>query len=159
MNEKEKITNYETLKHIERVRNILNIIIIELIKRGENHDQTKLKSPEVELIAEHTDKLANCTYGSDEYNKNKEALGPALEHHYANNRHHPEFHNNGIDSMNIVDIVEMLADWQAASERHNDGNLAKSIKINQERFNMSEQLVKIFSNSVDILKKGTICEK
>jgi hypothetical protein len=44
--------------------------VVELLKRGELHDQTKLESPEVEVFAEYTPRLAGCTYGSDEYKTN-----------------------------------------------------------------------------------------
>ena len=151
MNEKEKAVNYDTFRHIERVRNLLNACVADLIKRGELHDQTKLIPPEVEYFAEYTDKLATCTYGSDEYKKYLEAIKPALDHHYANNRHHPEHHKNGINDMNLLDIVEMLCDWKAASERHNNGNIRKSIEINANRFGISPQLVKILENTADLL--------
>ena len=149
----EEATNYHTMRHIERVRNIINICVNELLKRGEMHDQSKLESPELEAFTEYTPKLATCTYKSEEYNSYTDAMRPALEHHYANNRHHPQHHKNGIDDMNLIDIIEMLCDWKAASERHNDGNIKKSIEINADRFNMSPQLTKILENTVDIISK------
>lgn len=63
----QRATNNETFRHIERVRNLLNKCINELLSRGELHDQTKLESPEVEAFTEYTPRLATCTYGSDEY--------------------------------------------------------------------------------------------
>ena len=45
----------------------------------------------------------------------------------------------------------MLIDWKAASERHDNGNVLTSIDINKIRFNMSDDLVKIFENTVDYL--------
>lgn len=152
LTQKQKATNFDTLSHICKVRDYLNICITELLKRGEDHDKTKMENPELDLFVEYTDKLAKSTYGSEEYNKNKEEMAIAIEHHYANNRHHPECHKNGINDMNLIDLVEMLCDWKAASERHNDGNIRKSIEINGKRFNMSEQLVKIFENSVYLLE-------
>ena len=112
MTTEEQATNYHTFRHIERVRNLLNMCVQELLHRGELHDQSKLESPEVELFTEYTSKLATCTYGSPEYEGFKKAMGPALAHHYANNRHHPEHHKNGIDDMNLLDVVEMLCDWK-----------------------------------------------
>ena len=151
LTEAEKATNYDTFRHIERVRNLLNACVTDLVKRGELHDQTKLVSPEVEAITEYTPKLATCTYGSDEYKGYLAAIKPALDHHYAHNRHHPEHHKDGINDMNLLDIVEMLCDWKAASERHNDGNIRKSIEINANRFNMSPQLVRILENTADVM--------
>lgn len=147
----EQATNFATCKHIMRLRTLLNVCCHELMKRGEAHDQSKLTSPEVNLFTEYTPKLAGCTYGSEEYKVFLKDMGPALEHHYANNRHHPEHFKNGIEDMNLLDMVEMLCDWKAASERHNDGNIRKSIEHNADRFNMSPQMVKIFENTADIL--------
>jgi hypothetical protein len=121
--------------------------------RANEHDQSKLESPEVEMFTEFTNKLADLTYGSKEFNDCKEQMGPALEHHYANNRHHPEHFKNGIDDMNLLDLIEMFCDWKASSMRHNNGNLLKSIEINAKRFKMNEQLVKIFENTADFIEQ------
>ena len=86
--------------------------------------------------------------GSIEYKESLEKLGPILEHHYANNRHHPEHFKNGIADMDFVDLIEMFCDWKAASMRHNSGNIRKSIELNKKRFKINKQLVKIFENSI-----------
>jgi len=151
LTEAQKATNCDTFRHIERVRNLLNACAIELLKRGELHDQSKLESPEVEAFTEFTPKLAACTYQSEEYKSFLAAMKPALDHHYANNRHHPEHFKRGINDMNLLDIVEMLCDWKAASERHNDGNIRRSIEVNALRFQMSEQLIRILENTADLL--------
>jgi hypothetical protein len=127
-------------------------MIVLLLARAEVHDQSKLDLPEVELLTKYTPKLAGVTYGSTEYQQLLAELKPALEHHYANNRHHPEHHKNGIDDMTLIDLLEMFCDWKAASERHNDGNINKSIEKNADRFSMSPQLVKIFENTVSHLE-------
>lgn len=145
----EQATNYVTFRHIERVRNLLGKMIGELLKRAELHDQSKLIPPEVAAFTEHTKNLATSTYGSEEYKAflKSDSLKPALSHHYANNRHHPEHFKNGVDDMNLLDVLEMLCDWKAASERHNDGNIRTSIEKNAERFNLSSQLVRILENT------------
>lgn len=147
MTEAQKATNYDTFRHIERVRNLLNGAAAELLRRGELHDQTKLESPEVEAFTEYTAKLATCTYGSAEYEGYRQAMGPALAHHYANNRHHPEHFKGGVNDMTLIDLLEMFVDWKAASERHNDGNIRKSIEKNADRFGLSPQLVRILENT------------
>ncbi|RJQ27074.1 hypothetical protein C4577_02010 [Candidatus Parcubacteria bacterium] len=147
LTKEEQATNYHTMRHIEIVRNNLNMFITDLLKRGELHDQTKLEQPEVAYFSLYTDKLATCTYGSAEYEGYRKAMDPALTHHYARNRHHPEHWKNGIDDMNLLDLCEMFCDWLAASKRHNDGNILKSIEKNADRFKMSPQLVKIFENT------------
>lgn len=153
LTEKEQATNFVTMRHIERVRNLINRCVKILLEKGENHDQSKLEYPEVQIFAEHTEKLSKLTYNSDEYNNCKLAMKPALDHHYANNDHHPEFHKNGINDMDLLDILEMLCDWKAASERHENGNINKSIEINANRFGISPQLTKIMENTAKKLFK------
>ncbi len=53
--------------------------------------------------------------------------------------------------MSLVDLVEMLADWRAATERHDDGDMARSLKIQKERFGISDQLAQILENTVEEL--------
>ncbi len=143
--------NIETQKHIENVRKYIRFITDKLTQRGVDHDASKMESPEVELFAQYTKKLANLTYGSDEYNASLEAIKPALDHHYATNRHHPEHFVNGINDMNLIDLVEMFCDWKASTLRMNDGNLLKSIELNAERFNIDPQLKQIFLNTANLL--------
>jgi hypothetical protein len=147
LTEEQQACNFITMRHIEKVRNYINRVISNLMGRAEKHDQSKLESPEVELFTEYTPKLAACTFGSEEYNRFKKEMGVALEHHYARNAHHPEHHKHGINDMTLLDLVEMLVDWKAASERHNDGNILKSIEHNGQRFEMSPQLIRIFENT------------
>jgi hypothetical protein len=141
----------ETQKHIEKVRKYIRIITDKLTTRGVNHDAAKLDSPEVEIFAEHTDALSATTYGSPEYQQHLDAMKPALDHHYAAYRHHPEHFQNGINDMNLIDLVEMLADWKAASERQHNGNLLTSIEQNAVRFKMSDQLKQILLNTAKTL--------
>jgi len=147
------ITNNDTRKHILNVNMFINMFVVELLKRGIEHDNTKLKEPEVDVFAEFTPKLSTSTYGSDEYKTFTQQMKPALDHHYAKNRHHPEHFARGIKDMNLVDLIEMFCDWKAATLRHNNGNLETSIEKNQTRFNMSEDLISIFKNTIAIIDK------
>jgi len=148
----QQATNYDTMKHIRYVGILLHKVACELLNRADNHDQSKLASPEVEMFTEMTDKLAACEYGSEEYNDFRKKLDPILQHHYAHNRHHPEHFKDGINDMNLIDLIEMLCDWKASSTRHNTGNIRKSIEINAPRFGINQQLVGILENTADYLE-------
>lgn len=142
----------DTLEHIKRVQHYMSPIISDLILRMGKHDQSKLKSPEKEYFDEFTDRLKGLTFGTPEYTQNIQDLKPALEHHYANNDHHPQYHGeDGINGMNLLSLTEMLADWKAAGERGKDGNIYKSIDINAERFGISKQLKRILINTAKYL--------
>ncbi len=167
----------ETLAHIKRVQDLLLDCIEDIAERAKIHDASKLFPPEKALFDTVPFRLKGVTYGSPEYKACLADLKPALDHHYANNRHHPEFHvrkvciicfktfpknyaaqcdecTNGtfteefsVDGMNLIDVLEMLMDWKAASERHADGCIFRSIKVNTERFKLSPQLVSILTNT------------
>jgi hypothetical protein len=57
--------------------------------------------------------------------------------------------NNGIDGMSLVDLIEMLCDWKAATERHDDGCIKASLEHNEERFKIGGQLGMILRNTVE----------
>ena len=89
----------ETYKHIQTVQGIMRRAVADLLNRMEAHDQSKLKSPEVEIFDEMTPKLAASTYGSEEYKGFLAQMKPALDHHYAYNSHHPEHSDDGVRGM------------------------------------------------------------
>lgn len=141
----------DTLLHIKRVAQLLTEASAELIKRANVHDNSKMENPEKEMFDEFTPKLKDCTYGSDEYKGYLKELGVALKHHYENNSHHPEHYPNGVNGFDLFDLVEMFFDWKAATERHADGNIYKSIEHNKNRFELSDQVCEIFKNTANRL--------
>lgn len=141
----------DTEKHVAEVRKRLGWVIDELAIRARDHDLSKFESPEKEIFDEMTPKLAATTYGSDEYKGYLAEMKAALDHHYAVNSHHPEHHPDGIRGMSLYDLVEMLCDWKAATLRHNDGDILKSIEHNQKRFGYSDELKQIFLNSIAVI--------
>lgn len=53
-----------------------------------------------------------------------------------------EFKNRGdIEQMNLMQLVEMLCDWKAAVERHEDGDIMKSFEINEKRFSIPQPIM------------------
>lgn len=138
----------DTMDHKEKVKKFMNLCIDDLVMRAENHDNSKLESPEKKYFDEYTPKLKDCTYGSDDYQKGLDGLKPALDHHYKVNSHHPEHYKNGVNGMTLVDLLELICDWKASSMRHEDGDINKSIEINKDRFKLSDQLVDILKNTV-----------
>lgn len=142
-----------TLEHKRNVSNLINSVVIELLNRAEEHDNAKMVDPELAMFDEYTPKLATSTYGSDEYKTFLKELQPALNHHYTTYRHHPEHFINGCKDMNLIDLVEMFVDWKAATLRHNDGNLMKSIDLNVLRFKLDEvSLYDILINSIEMFE-------
>ena len=146
------MTKYETMcetyKHKQVVNQLIGDMIKELIFRGVNHDNSKIGEFEVDIFTEYTPKLANSTFGSDEYKQFLKEMKPALDHHYSENKHHPEHFENGVLGMDLIDLLEMICDWKAATLRHNNGDIMKSVEINQERFGYSDELKQICINTI-----------
>jgi hypothetical protein len=143
---------FKTMRHIETVRNYLEAVIREFLNRSEEHDQSKLQSPEVEIFEVYTPKLRDCVYGSAEYKQYMAEMKPAIDHHNLHNRHHPEHFGDGMVEMNLIDLLEMLCDWKAATLRHNTGDIRKSLEINQKRFGYSNDVKRLLTNTVDWLE-------
>jgi len=147
------MSNYDSRSdteiHARRVAQLMTEVISETARRAAVHDWSKTQDPELAVFNEYTPKLKDSTYGSDEYKGFLESMGEGLAHHYANNRHHPEHFDAGIHDMTLVDLIEMLCDWKAATERHADGSLRKSLLIQQERFNIDTQLAQVLWNTAD----------
>ena len=134
--------NFKTFWHKIQVFRFLWRTMIKLFKRAIVHDLSKFGPEEAPYFAKAIG-LKNLEYGSPEYKKMlKETLKPALDHHYSNNSHHPEYHKNGINDMSLLDQLEMLCDWKAATLRTKDGDIKKSLDFNQGRFGYSEDTKK-----------------
>jgi hypothetical protein len=143
----------ETSEHMTRVAHVLDLITQHLDQRANTHDDSKLESPELEHFTRVTGQLRGLTYGSEEYKAALRDLKPALDHHYENNSHHPEHFENGVSGMTLIDLVEMFADWWAATRRHADGDIRKSIEHNRKRFELDPQLRRILENTVEALEE------
>lgn len=165
---------HETLDHIRQVQKYLHLVAANLLERARVHDASKLIEPEASVFEEFTGKLKGSTYGSDEYKGFLAGMKPALDHHYAFNRHHPEHfglhvcQQCGTDDrveactcggprradmsrMTLLDLIEMFVDWKAATERHENGDLSKSITLNKARFGYGDELESIFRRTADEL--------
>lgn len=137
----------ETKEHVEKVQEFMRVIIKVLLKRTCEHDRTKFYEPELAAFLENTPKLKTVEYGSQQYKDILTAMRPAVEHHQSRNRHHPEFFPDGIKGMGLVDLIEMFCDWKAASLRNPNGDIRKSIEMNQKRFGYSDELKQILLNT------------
>lgn len=136
-----------TWTHIHTVQGFMAQVVTDLQGRAHEHDQSKLVQPELSVFDEYTPKLKDSTYGSDEYKQFLVGMGEGLRHHYEANDHHPEHFEGGIHEMSLVQMLEMLCDWKAATTRHADGDLERSIKQNAERFGYGDEIRDLLLNT------------
>jgi hypothetical protein len=141
--------------HIPRVKQFLQIFEYLLKTRGKNHDNSKSQKYEVELLTKGYNKLKPLPLGSKKYKETIKEMEPALIHHYKQNTHHPEYFGklNGVNSMNLLDIIEMLCDWKAIAMNSTPQDFNHNITINCKKYNISPQLQQILLNSIRLLEK------
>lgn len=152
MTEAERIDSRpDTYAHILVVQHYLRVVVEDLLDRMERHDLSKLESPEIEAYDVMVPRLRDAPYDSEQYRATLREMKPAVQHHYDRNPHHPEGHADGILGMSLVDLIEMLADWQAAARRQAEPvGLAQSINHNQQRFGYSDDVKRLLLNTVAI---------
>jgi|SRR5579859_112605 len=144
----------DIIDHKQRVANYLRIIANDLFKRAAEHDNSKFSPEEFEAYEKAFPGLQKYAYGTPEFKAELRKIKPAIEHHYAHNRHHPEHYKNGINDMNLSDMMEMGCDWLAASSRSKTG-LEKGLLMNKERFGIGDQMFGIIQRTIiDLTKDG-----
>jgi hypothetical protein len=146
--DKSKVFIYE---HKVRLLKYMTRFIINLTERAVIHDDSKFTQVELEGYTKAMESFANNKFGSEGYEKIKHDIKETTEHHYANNRHHPEHFENGINGMDLLDVLEMVADWKSASENKLNGsnNMMNSIGVLSEKYGISPQLTQIIINTAN----------
>lgn len=162
----------ETRAHIKLVRACLKQVIEQLDARAAHHDASKLRDPEKADWDRATPYLADHPYGTQEYRDSFAKLGltETVRHHYLHNDHHPEWFARddrsfgteidttmlaggvAVGRMNLIQLLEMLADWKAAGQRPGGTNdIHASIDYNTNRFGLSPQLGSILHRTAESL--------
>jgi len=159
MTEEQKAVHFETLQHVREVQKRLNHVIAHLIVRGETHDATKLLEPEMSAFARVTPLMKGTEYGSPEYRAQLASIRPAIDHHNAHSRHHPEHFENGVWDMTLIDVTEMVCDWCAAALRNRNGNILKSAEKCFERFEIDDQLAAIIMNTIRLIESRGVTDE
>ncbi len=156
----------DTRDHVQKVQSYIDNVMHRIDTRADWHDSSKFEEPEASAFEAVSAKLSNVEYGSDEYKKSLEELREPLKHHYSHNSHHPQYYaidsegevndyavesGFAISQMSLLDLLEMLTDWKASTERMSNGDIRKSLEVNTERFGIDEQLHNILLQTIEEL--------
>lgn len=141
-------TKYEkSLAHIGMVRFYLTQSIANLQHRLLHHDDSKLVEPERSAYEGLDEAIVGIPFGTDEYRQAiRSHLGPALQHHYAHNRHHPDHYPNGVNGMTLFDLMEMLCDLRAACDEKDKQWI--DLEANRQMHKMSDDVYGILANTI-----------
>ena len=129
-----------TREHIGKVRYHMATILANLAERSNAHDLSKLEEPELSGYESLRQAMQGVEYGTPAYKAVLAAHEGIIQHHYASNTHHPEHWPNGVEDMSLLDIIEMLADWKAASERGERG-FQHSLEVSIARFHFDDDRI------------------
>ena len=128
--------------HKRRVEDVLDAFVEQLQERAEKHDWSKEVSPLRERFDALHKNLEGIKYASPEYFEIVKSAG--VQEHKTMERHHPEFHQTGVLGMNLIDLLEMFADWKAC------GMSNETLEKNCERFEIPEPLRQILRNTFNM---------
>lgn len=146
----------DLVDHKARVAGYLQQIANDLFRRAFVHDNSKFSPEEFEAYEEAFPGLQKYAYGTEEFRAELRKIKPAIQHHYQVNDHHPEYFEfevegiRGIPQMNLIQLIEMLCDWLAASER-SQRPFVQGFEMNKERFGIDDQLFEVLRNTVERL--------
>ena len=147
MNEKLEIKGLRLIAaHNRNVQNNIANVIGNMANRMAEHDKSKYSAGELVLVVGKS-ALDGLEYNSPEYKDGLSRVQQGIDHHYANNSHHPEHYGvDGIKGMSLLDLIEMCCDWEAAAREHGSTFL-ESINRNVERFCLSVEIQEILMNT------------
>ena len=118
--------------------------------RGLRHDSSKLGPEEFEGFCEINRIAREHSIGTPKY---EAALrdAPCIHAHFANNSHHPEYHDS-IEEMGWLDIIEMVMDWKAAVDTYGTNSLRGSLDYQRERHGFTDEQWWLILQTVDWLE-------
>ncbi len=143
----------DLVDHKRRVASYLESVANELFRRAAEHDNSKFSPEEYDIYDEVFPELQKYAYGTPELKAAYERLGPALKHHFQVNDHHPDHFAAGVDGMNLIQLIEMVCDWLAASERSKT-HITTGLSINKERYHIDDQLFEAIKSTMMRLAPG-----
>ena len=141
----------DTILHVSEVAENLEAMASQLRQRGLSHDRTKFQALEFDAFVSTREQFKKANYGTQDYQDCVAAVRPAVDNHHENNRHHTDYHKNGINDMTLIDVMEMLADWKAAARRSPDRKFEDTLEYAKNKYAIDDQLFKIIVNTLKSL--------
>ena len=143
----------KTMRHIRTIQGYMTLIGTEWVERTRRHDESKLDDIELYGYVGIAEATKGLTAGSQEYLDALEPYKTVIRRHYILNDHHPEHFANRVNGMNLIQVLEMVCDWIAASTDR-EMHPMQSIDAQCTRFNIDAQLKKIIINTMEHLGFG-----
>ena len=124
------------MAHREIVADNLLGLSEEFTRRARRHDRSKLKLDELAGFVRINQVARAFPYGSTEYKeslKSENHASGCIALHNKRNSHHPE-HHKAPEEMGLLDLMEMVCDWDAAAKTYGQSTLKESLVAQRKRF-------------------------
>jgi len=107
-------------EHQGRVKNEMNNVILDFVKRSQEHDMDKLLDPKVASVyEEHFTTLKKIDFGTPEYIAYERKNFASAHEIHAQNRHHFYSFRNTTTEPNLSDLIEAIIDIRSSMEQYN----------------------------------------
>lgn len=151
MNMVRKILNFFLYIYVNCLHHFFIFVYIfefcfKLIWRAIKHDYSRYNWVELKYNIDNLDKIRYSKYSSYEWKKLTNKNLPHAINHFKKNRHHPEHFENGVEDMQLIDVVEMVCDWKAAARRRYKKLNKKLYNKTAINYKIDGKLYKIISN-------------
>lgn len=145
----EDITLKYIYEHKAKVQKWLSLFSSELYKRSLEHDNSKLKEPELSGWRA-MDQEPRYKYGTKEYKDKVDRYEWLMKEHWSKNRHHPGYWDINKDEKDkdLIDIIEMMVDWLSYKDHISYVEASELVKKQTERYNFSEELSELILNTL-----------
>ena len=140
-------------EHQQKVASVMRQVIHELVTRALTHDASKFTTQELrDNLVTLPDKWELQTkghgYHSPEQEQHRARFAAEIARHRKANRHHPEYHVNGVNDMDLIDLIEMLCDWYVSAS-----DIDQSIRENSQDYEIPPHISRILENTASKLKE------
>lgn len=140
-------------EHQQKVAAVIRQVIQELIARALTHDASKFTTQELkDNLVTLPDKWGLLAeghgYHSPEQEQHRARFTAEIARHRKAHRHHPEYHADGVNDMDLIDLIEMICDWYVSAP-----DIDQSIRKNSEDYEIDPHISRILENTASKLKK------
>jgi Family of unknown function (DUF5662) len=139
------------IQHIQWLMEGMCWIQSQLMLRMLTHDRTKIEADELDAYAEIVPHFKDFEYGTEEHEAHGNKLEGAWTHHTSHNKHHVEHFEQGMVDMTLIDIIEMVCDWRAASLRSGSFDYKRSLEIAKKSNSIPSMLAQIIENTCRVM--------
>ena len=153
MNSEEIRVVQSIYEHQQKVGAVMLKVINELIDRALKHDDSKFTTQQIrDNLVTLPDKWKlqqqGHDYHSPEQKEHRRRFAQEIHRHRSAHPHHPEHFPNGVNDMNLIDLIEMLCDWYASAP-----DIDQSICENSCDYKIDPHITQILKNTARKLKE------